>query len=91
MRIRDKIRQTVFITEDPNIIRQATLGKNYEIVAEETAIDARRKALDGLKKEEVVAEAGKFNILPDAFKTKTDFIEAILEAEATAATTGNAA
>lgn len=89
MRIRDIKRQTVFITEDPAIIRQATLGKNYEIVTEETAADARRKSLEGLKKEEVIVEAGKLGILPDAFKTKGEFVDAILEAENTSATTAN--
>jgi hypothetical protein len=91
MRIRDVERRVEFITEDPAIIRKAQIGgKGYEIVTEETAIDARRKSLEGLKKDAVVIEAGKFNIAPDAFSTKAEFVEAILEAES-AATTENAA
>lgn len=92
MRIRDIERQVEFITEDAGVIRKAQIGgKGYEIVTEETAVEARRKSLEKLSAEDVVVEAGKFDIQPDAFKKKADFIKAILEAEAAPETTENGA
>jgi hypothetical protein len=82
MRIRDVERRVEFITEDPAIIRKAQIGgKGYEIVTEETAIDARRKSLEGLKKDAVVIEAVRLGIANDAFINKAEFIDAILKAE----------
>jgi hypothetical protein len=87
MRIRDIARQTVFITEDPTIIRKATLGDKYEIVSEETAIETRRKSLEKLKKDAVIAEAVRLGVANDSFINKAEFIDAILEAEAAVTTT----
>jgi hypothetical protein len=82
MRIRDVERQVEFITEDPAIIRKAQIGgKGYEIVKEEDAADVRRKALDKMKKDDVIAEAVRLGIANDAFINKAEFIDAILKAE----------
>ena len=82
MRIRDVERRVEFITEDPAIIRKAQIGgKGYEIVTEETAIDARRKSLEGLKKDAVVIEAVRLGIANDAFINKAECIDSILKAE----------